>query len=134
MNSPIPRSNQPRWHEGSYMRSIRDSDSTSRQWIRAKSNGYNTDNSNRATFSQNQRLNKLRRRIIGGGASAATGMIFLGEWNPGTSYAVQNMVIFTPDGMAAGSYIALQTNSGSSPDTGSPNWVALPNASPGMFM
>ncbi len=133
VSSPIARAKQPRWHSSSRLQSIRENDSTSRQWLRQGKNGQNSETSNRADFFKNQILNKLRRRIVGGGGAATTGMVFKGEFDPSASYDVQNVVVFTSDGGSAGLYIALQQVSGISPDIGAPKWLAFPNSPPGVF-
>lgn len=82
-----------------------------------------------------QDLGRLRRRVVGGGGSPGTsGMDFGGQYNPGKAYGAKTLVIFTPDGGAAGSYISNNPVQGISPDTGMPNWTALPNGSPGTWM
>ncbi len=80
-----------------------------------------------------QKLGRVRRRVVGGGASSTTGMVFMGEYGGG-SYDTQQVVVFTPTGGAAGMYIALQpVPSGQSPDTGAPYWFSFPAPAPGMW-
>lgn len=113
---------------------MRDSDATARQWIRANIQGQNNGASDRQMFFMLQKLARQRRRVIGGGASSSSGVDFQGEYDPTKSYAAKAMVIFTPDGGSAGTYISAQkVAAGTSPDTGLPNWIALPNSPPGVW-
>ncbi len=133
VSSPIPRAKQPKWHESSPLQSVRENDSTSRQWLRARANGFNLEGVARELGVIKQQLGRVRRRVVGGGASTGTGMIFKGEYNGG-SYSTQNVVAYTPTGGSAGMYIALTSvPAGVLPDTGSPYWFAWPNSPPGMF-
>lgn len=134
-SSPLPRGRQPRYNESSGLRSSRDQDATARQWIRARTVGHNNGGTDRQMFFMIQKLNRSRRRVVGGGATPSSGgMVFKGQYDPSTSYDAQNVVIFTPDGASAGTYVAMQAVSGISPDVGSPNWVALPNMPAGQFI
>jgi hypothetical protein len=65
-NNPIPRSGLPRFHESSTQRSLRDSDSTGRQWHRnAKTTAQESANTRALRLIQ-QKIESLRRRIVGG--------------------------------------------------------------------
>jgi len=63
------------------------------------------------------------------------GVVDRGEYDPSkTDYVAQNLVVFTPDGASAGSYLALQNvPAGITPDTGAPYWRAFPIQIPGMW-
>lgn len=133
-SSPIPRGRQAGFHESSYLRSIRDTDSTSRQWIKNRTGGINQVGTDNGIRFLSQRINMQRRRILGGGATSSSGMTFKGEWSPSESYDTQNVVVFTNPGGSAGMYIALQSvSAGTSPDTGAPAWFAFPNSPPSVF-
>jgi hypothetical protein len=134
-SSPIPRGVQPKFHESSGLQSIRENDSTSRQWLRSRTMASNSGGSDRAMFYLNQKLNRLRRRVVGGGStSSGSGMVWKGEYDPTAKYDVMDVVVFTPAGGAAGTYITNQAVSGVSPDVGLPNWTAFPNGSPGSWL
>jgi len=134
VSSPVPRAKQPKWHESSPLQSFRENDSTSRQWLRASKNGYNTDGIARQVGVLTQQMGRYRRRIVGGGASTSSGgMQWKGEYNGG-SYKAQNVVTFTPNGASAGNYVALKdVPSGTAPDTGFPYWQAFSVPSPGVW-
>ncbi len=134
VSSPIPRGKQPKYHESSYLQSFRENDSTPRQWIRAKTSGYNGGGQDRQIAVLTQQMNRMRRRIPGGsGSSSGTGMFFKGEYS-GEAYSTQNVVEFVPDGQSAGFYIALKTvPAGQSPDVGFPYWMAFPAPAPGQW-
>ena len=95
-NNPIPRATQPRFHEGSGLRSVRDSDALAVQWKKERTvSGQSADYGNALARIQRE-LIKLRRRQLGymqGGetlshpfkiyqptnyAQFATGITFLG--------------------------------------------------------
>jgi len=134
ISSPVPRGKQPKWHESSGLQSIRESDSTPRQWIRQRTNGAQTDALARQVGVLTQQMGKYRRRIVGGGASSTTGtLVFKGEYS-GTSYPAQSMVVFTSDGGSSGTYISLKAvPAGVQPDTGTPYWFAMPFPPAGIF-
>ena len=139
INCPLPRATQPRYHEGSAMRSIRDGDATSRQWRRTQVSGRNSGGTDRQMFFMLQKLARQRHRIVGGGGStSSSGMRFRGEWSASPSdglgaYKAQDVFAFTPDGGSAGMYIALKDPGSNSPDTGAPFWFAFPNSPPGVW-
>lgn len=116
------------------MRSFRDSDSISRQWIKNRSAGHNQTGTDRQLFFMLQKLARQRRRVVGGGGSLpSSGMTFKGEYS-GIAYDSQNVVSFQPDGQSPGLYIALQAvPAGQSPDIGAPYWMAFPVPAPGMW-
>lgn len=135
VSSPIPRAKQPKWHESSPLQTPRESDSTGRQWLRARTSGFNSEGVYRELNTIKQLLGKYRRRVVGGGGSTSgTGMQWKGEYNGG-SYSAQNVVTFTPDGApAAGNYVALKNVPvGVSPDTGSPFWQVFSYPAPGQW-
>lgn len=81
-------------------------------------------------------IGKLRRRVVGGGGTQAAqaGLVFKGEWSATQTYKTQSMVIYTPMGGSAGTYISVKSvPTGTPPDAGSPNWVALPSPAPGLW-
>lgn len=133
-SSPVSRAKQPKWHESSGLQSIRESDATPRQWLRARKNGDNSDAIARQVGVLTQQMGRYRRRIVGGGGSAnGTGLTFRGEYS-GTSYPAQSMVIFTSDGGSSGTYVSIKSvPAGIAPDTGYPYWVALPFPPSGIF-
>ncbi len=131
--APTANTRQPHYFEGSSLRSRRDSDAVTRAWAKTKSTAHRNNAINNQQFFTLQKLGRNRRRVVGGGASTGTGMIFKGEYNGG-AYSTQNVVAYTPTGGSAGMYIALTSvPAGVLPDTGSPYWFAWPNSPPGMF-
>ena len=120
-------------HAGSQMVSERERTATGKQWqISAQAEATIQHMAIAMERMQNEQ-GKMRRRIIGGGGSTSGGMSFKGEYNGGP-YASQNVVVFVPDGGAAGTYIALKgVPAGIAPDTGNPYWMALPFPPAGIF-
>lgn len=132
--SPLSRARQPVFNESSGMRSTRDGDATSRQWLRMRTIGRVQGGNDHQMFFMRQQLARMRRRIVGGGVASSDGVIFGGEWNPNNSYKKNTIVFFTPDGLSAGTYISLQqVIAGISPDVGAPNWVVFPSSPPGVW-
>lgn len=130
---PTPRVRLPSFHEGNRMRSLRDTDATARQWLKSRTTTHNNSGTDRQMFFMLQKLARQRRRVVGGGGSAAGFMRFIGEYG-GQAANAQNVFAFTPDGGAAGLYIALGNIPASTPpDTGAPNWFAVPNSPPGVW-
>lgn len=66
-------------------------------------------------------------------ASSGAGSSIKGEWDPAASYDAGDIVFFTPDGEAASTFYALLAVSGTSPDTGAPNWAEFPQAPAGIW-
>jgi len=54
------------------LRSARDADATSRQWIRARTEGFASAGNDRQQFFMLQKIARLRRRIVGGGVLDST--------------------------------------------------------------
>jgi len=65
-NSPIPRAVQPRFHESTSMRSVRDSDANAKQWQKSKIISRSFNSINQATEQNTRQIQKLKRRIVGG--------------------------------------------------------------------
>jgi len=102
-SSPIPRAKQPKWHESSGLQSIRESDSTPRQWLRARTNGYNTEGLARQVGVLTQQMGKYRRRIVGGGASdssTATAAFAITELGHQDYFVAKIITSFGSDGNA----------------------------------
>ena len=70
-NSPIPRAVQPRFHESTSMRSVRDSDANAKQWRKSKVISRSFNGINQATEQNTRQIQKLKRRIVGGAAAAS---------------------------------------------------------------
>lgn len=127
IQAPQPKVRLARYHEGNYMRGPRDADAVNRGWIKARTNLHSASGNDSQQFFMNTKLARLRRRINGGGSTSSTGMSWKGEYSPTKAYAAQNVVEFTPDGSAAGTYIALiNVPAGQAPDMGYPYWTAFP--------
>lgn len=134
-NNPIGQRVLPKRHEGSQMNSARERDAVGKQWKLSRTTDAQTGALHVAVNRMQNELGKLRRRVIGGGAtqSTGTGMKFKGEYN-GSGYKTSDVVIFTPTGQSSGTYIALKTvPSGQAPDVGFPYWVALPTSPSGVW-
>ncbi len=126
ISAPTASTRQPHYFEGSRLRSLRDRDAVSRAWILNRTTAHRNNSDSNQQFFANQKLARLRRRIVGGGTTSTSGLVFKGEYNGG-AYAANSMVVFTPDGGAAGTYISTKAvPAGVSPDTGNPYWIALP--------
>lgn len=65
-NSPLPRARQPFFHEGSGLRSVRDSDATARLWTKNNIVKRAESDTQRVLANVQQQLAQLRRRQIGG--------------------------------------------------------------------
>lgn len=133
LSSPIPRAAQPRFNEGSSLRSIRDTDATSRQWIKNDDTSFQAWAVLGVVARLSRTVDQLRRRILGGsGRGTSSGFFYAGVWNSGKSYPAQNQVTFTPQGQSAGEYISIiPVPAGISPDTGAPYWHANATPTPG---
>ena len=64
-NTPIPRTTAPKWHEGSPLRSVRDSDANATAWKRSQNSGSQSEDYGRALTKLQKELNKLKRRQTG---------------------------------------------------------------------
>jgi hypothetical protein len=64
-SNPIPRGVQPKYHEGSALRSVRDADTNARQWSKNSSVGGQNDNLMNAVSKTQRDLASLRRRQLG---------------------------------------------------------------------
>lgn len=134
INSPLPRASHPKFYQGSSLRSVRDPERPDRYWSRHNVTSISLDAVLQELAKIKQDFGRLRRRVLGGGATSGTsGMDFAGEYDPTQQYKAKTIVIFTPEGGAAGTYISNQITQGVSPDVGYPNWTALPNSPPGMW-
>lgn len=108
--------------ELSRLASPREPNSTLRNWTRT--NGSITQNAN-VTNAASALMRKVAR--LGRQNYAAGGTGIMGVWSPTLTYDAQNIVFFTPDGGAAGTYYALQAvPKNIAPDTGYPYWAAFP--------
>lgn len=65
-NNPLPRGQQPRFHESSGLRSIRDGDSTDKLWKKSKTDSWQVGALARALQRTDRIVQGLRRRILGG--------------------------------------------------------------------
>lgn len=81
-----------------------------------------------------RKADSMRRRILGGSGSAAAGMNFRGEFDPTSSYAVNDVVVIRA-GSNAGSYVAIQSSGSQAPvlpDTGNLFWLSLSGNAPAL--
>jgi hypothetical protein len=74
-NSPLPRATQPFHHEGSELRSVRDSDSNSKLWQKAAIGQRQNNQYGEAIERITRELGRLRRRVVGGGAVSESGSV-----------------------------------------------------------
>lgn len=127
INSPLPRATQPRFYQGSSLRSVRDTERPDRAWIKSKVTSSSVDAVLLELAKIKQDFGRLRRRIVGGGAAPSSGTVdYQGEYDPTKSYNAKVIVRFTPDGGFAGTFISNQAvPAGTSPDTGLPYWSDL---------
>tara|TARA_R110000868_G_scaffold221_2_gene2112 strand:+ start:789 stop:1220 length:432 start_codon:yes stop_codon:yes gene_type:complete len=129
-NCPIPRAKQPGFHESSSMRSVRDGDANSKQWQKNKTIGKAVNAIAQTTEQNSRQIQKLRRRIVGGGVGSASGMIFRGEYSTDLSYNPQDVVVIR-SGPNAGSYVCILANDSTDPqspiipDTNGLYWISL---------
>lgn len=64
-NAPLQQGKQPRYHEGSDLRSVRDSDVNSRLHSKARVGQRQSDNLNQSVALLHKQLAGLRRRVVG---------------------------------------------------------------------
>jgi hypothetical protein len=98
--NPQPRIVVPKAHESSQLRSPRDSDSVNRQWRRHNATHIQESSNTNAIQVLNQKVEKIRRRILGGSGTAFSGWF----WTSGQrvfdisqSYNVNQVVYIPPD-------------------------------------
>jgi len=96
-NTPIPHANQPKYHEGSPMRSVRDADSNAKMWQRVKTNQGQSNVSISALQQLQRQVAQLRRRIVGGGGGV-TGWHFADKFevNPTLDYDKGSVIHIQP--------------------------------------
>jgi hypothetical protein len=84
-NQPIARALQPKFHEGNPMRSVRDQDNNSKQWLRNKQATNNGVTSSNAMSQVTAAINRSRRRIVAPPLTPLTVIPFTlyqyGDWN-----------------------------------------------------
>ena len=116
--------------ESSSQRSIRDSDSGPKMWIKLSLLIKNVGNLSKSVASLQMQVAKIKRRVIGGGGGALSGMIFRGEYSTDLSYNPQDVVVIR-SGPNAGSYVCILANgvggpqSPIIPDTNGLYWISL---------
>ena len=66
-NAPLPRAKQPGFHEGSALRSVRDSDVNAKMWQKNRDIGKCLNSVAQATEQNSKQIAKLLRRVVGGG-------------------------------------------------------------------
>ena len=64
-NSPIPRAKQPDFHQGSALRSVRDSDNVDKQWLKTKDLAKAINSIAQAAEQTQKQVNKMQRRMLG---------------------------------------------------------------------
>ena len=69
-STPLPRASQPRYAEGSAMRSNRDADSNAKQWQKNRAVGKQNDATTRVLAKMQQDIGRIRRSRAGGGSGA----------------------------------------------------------------
>ena len=127
-NNPIPRGGLPDFHESSNMRSPRDADQTAVQWKRSSVMSAQLLRASNAIEQLQRQLNRLR--FHPGTTVTGGGMQFLGEWNSGQVYAVQNVV----NRNVLGAFLCLTVPpAGTAPETGAPYWYAWGYPAPGVW-
>ena len=130
-SSPLIRPAPPRHHEGSGMRSSRDADNTSKNWLKAKTTQAQENANTRAIQLLSRNLAKTRRRIVGGGGTL-TEEHFKGEYDSSaeTGYYVQYDEVVIASGANSGFYKMVGENytKGDYPWLGNGVWLKVPNA------
>ena len=98
--NPQKRIVVPRAHESSQLRSPRDSDSVNKQWQRHNSSAAQETANTNAIQVLNQKVEKMRRRILGGSSTSFSGWF----WTKGKrvfseteTYKMNQVVYITPD-------------------------------------
>lgn len=126
-NSPIPRAKQPTFHEGSALRSVRDGDSTAKQWQKNKSVSKAVNGIAQAVEQTQKQVNKLRRRVQPVVYPPKVGMVFRGEYYASNGYSEQEVVTVT-GGVNQGTFICVAPvpANGTKPWEGGGYWVQFP--------
>lgn len=94
--TPISRPLQPRFHEGSALRSPLDADSVDRQWIKGLKTAQSTFGVQMQLAKMEREISKLRRRIIGGQSTSTTSPSppgnYAGNYDFNTAYSPGTIV------------------------------------------
>ena len=134
--NPITSIPPPHFSEGSAQRSLRDSSANNRQWTKNRVINQNQEHLAKAVESLSIQVEKIRRRIVGGGGSTtptATGT-FTGEWSNVQAYTAQQWFVVST-GPIAGTYVCVSdAPAGTTPDTGYPYFIKLPLGSLGKWL
>jgi len=121
-NTPLPRAQVRTFNESSPQRSLRDSDSVGTQWQKLQPIKEQLDALVNSQSKDHDLLNKIRRRILGGGSGTSTstvsgGLNPRGVYVPGVTYGLNDFVK-VQTGPAAGSYYSTTANNNNDPATG----------------
>lgn len=113
-------------HELSALASPREPDALQRQYRRANVVNLQGHSDKQAIEQLARTVEKLRRRILGGGANQNATGTFRGEYDAASVYnSYDEVVISTGDNQ--GTFVCLvDGTTGIAPYTGSPNWIQKP--------
>jgi len=109
-SNPIQRSLQPKRHEGSAMRSVRDADDVSRSWVKNRTQQKQNNSDGQAIGKMQQEIMRLRRRIVGGGGGFnwnGTKEFFMApadDSSTGGGYVANDVVTVSPENVATIEY------------------------------
>lgn len=130
-SAPITKIVSPKYHESSTQRSIRDSDGVGKSWVKSKKEQSVMDEMGRAVSQVSREVQKLKRRIAGGGTStdSTTGgnWNYRGSYDPAETYMTFDVVLYG-SGTASGMYLSLTDNPTTAPDSGI-GWQQISTAS-----
>lgn len=134
-NAPIPRAKQPTYHEGSALRSVRDSDANAKQWQKNKQVVKSLNGAIQAIEQTQKQVNALKRRIIGSANTADIEGHLRGEWYEGANEDTSTDDIWVVTGGAsAGAYGALIDSPTVEPWIGGGEWIKLGGNTLGQWM
>jgi hypothetical protein len=127
-NAPLPHPVLPKFHEGSGMRSVRDSDTNALAWKKnSKTAGQSVSLTN-AVAKLQRNVAQMRRKTIGFRAGGAGGGNFnvRGLYVPGTIYNLYDAVIISA-GTSTGVYWSVISSNANAPDSGI-GWMQVATA------
>lgn len=135
-NTSIPRPLQPIYGEGSSLRSPLDVGSLNSEWKKNRKASAAAFGLAIAVQKHSRDISKLRRRIIGGGATlGGAGLNLRGEYDPTATYVLNDMVVISL-GINQGTFVCISVSSvtATAPYTGGQNWIQLPGGLLGQWM
>jgi hypothetical protein len=135
MPTVSPATNLPLkgFYESSVLRPSRDSGDVRQAWKKSKEMLEQIRSLVNEAELELRKLERMRRRILGGSGSTSSTGGFAGEWDPNRAYTAGQIVVIT-SGSNAGAYGCNQSNTGQAPYAGGGYWTAFPAGTLGSWM